>query len=187
MLQTDSGYKKYAGFWLRFFAATIDKIVEAVVLLGAMFGYLQLYDYLGFSEVCYGERVLFAVFFLIVVCGSIRALFITSNLQATPGKVLFSLKVVDTNDKKIKSFFRAYFRETSFIFLRLLISIIITYYANVYIEGTESEELINDRTIILEGILILWFLPIAFTPEKTAIHDVIFNTRVVHDIYAKKT
>jgi uncharacterized RDD family membrane protein YckC len=79
---------RYAGFWVRFWAALIDSIcLLPVYFLQAILDGMDFYGY--------------SFMFTLILCCSYYAFFESSIWQATPGKKLFGLKVIDVSGRRI--------------------------------------------------------------------------------------
>jgi uncharacterized RDD family membrane protein YckC len=79
---------RYAGFWIRFWAALVDSIcLLPVFFLQAILDGLNFYGY--------------SFFVTVFLCCGYYAFFESGGWQATPGKKLFGLKVIDTLGEKI--------------------------------------------------------------------------------------
>jgi uncharacterized RDD family membrane protein YckC len=92
--------KKYAGFWFRFLAYIIDSIILSFGFTIIMsFWDLLIAESFSLVENFYLLFVIYAV--SIVGMWLYYALFESSNIQATPGKLALNLKVTDLEGKKI--------------------------------------------------------------------------------------
>jgi uncharacterized RDD family membrane protein YckC len=94
---------KYASFWTRLVAFIIDGIIVGVILFILLFLVIGVPNY---SPMMYGgmwnnfHGGLYALISALVAL-LWSALFESSKLQATPGKMLFKLKVTDMNGNRI--------------------------------------------------------------------------------------
>lgn len=94
----------YGGFWIRFVAAIVDGLITAV----PNFVFTFLAEFAAATSAPAGSpaRVAFGMSVLINVISIVigwlyEAMFTTSTYQATPGKMLFGLKVVDLQGNRI--------------------------------------------------------------------------------------
>jgi uncharacterized RDD family membrane protein YckC len=94
----DAGSVEYAGFWIRVLAVFIDSILILCVmipLLGAIYGW----DYfLNFLEPLDESRSLISSgtdFFISYVLPAVATIVFWKTRQATPGKMMLSMKIVD--------------------------------------------------------------------------------------------
>lgn len=89
---SDAGSVEYAGFWQRLLAAFIDVILLLCIttpLLGAIYGWDYFLD---------GSRSLLpsgAEFFITYVLPALATIVFWKTRQATPGKMMLSMKIVD--------------------------------------------------------------------------------------------
>lgn len=97
------------------------------------------------------------------------ALFESSKFSATPGKIVFKMRVLTKDNVKLK-FWRSCFR------FWLLQVPLFTY----MISGTNyfviSSQYVSVITITLG---LIWFLPIYFTKDRKCMHDILSGTKVV--------
>jgi uncharacterized RDD family membrane protein YckC len=82
---------KYAGFWLRVGATLIDSILMVVVLLPLL---VAIYGWTYFERAAAGVSGSYDWFFTGVL-PAVAVILFWLKLQATPGKMLLSAKVVD--------------------------------------------------------------------------------------------
>ena len=103
----------FAGFWIRFGAFIVDYVVTYVVAFAIGFAYGS---YLARNGVVLltEEDVLFltAISYLIIIL--YHTFFISSEYQATPGKILLGIKVVDYDGQRV-SVAKAFGRTLSYI------------------------------------------------------------------------
>jgi len=124
---------QYAGFWRRFVAYSIDGLILSVpnVILGMIYGLqlLRLFDFsdggvdFDFGQI--GALIASAIWlamlsFLLQVL--YYALFESSRLQATPGKMALGIVVTDLTGRRV-SFARALGRNLGKIISSLILSI----------------------------------------------------------------
>jgi uncharacterized RDD family membrane protein YckC len=111
-------YFSYGGFWIRFVAAIIDGLITAIPtgIVGALIA-----SSAG-GPGARGEAELISNVISLVVGWLYEALFTASSYQATPGKLLFGLRVTDTQGNTI-SFARATGRHFAKIVSAIIIGI----------------------------------------------------------------
>jgi len=115
----------YGGFWIRLLAYIVDGIILNIVfwILALLFGVSIMGDMSdpaameGMSGAMAGVQILGLVIFLVY-----GAAFNSSNLQATPGKLLVRLKVTDDSGGKL-TFLRALGREAAKIISSIILLI----------------------------------------------------------------
>lgn len=81
---------RYAGFWIRFVATIIDSILIMVVTWPLLIGIYGM-EYLESTELAQGP----AEIFISWVLPAVLVIFFWVKSQATPGKMLTGIKVVD--------------------------------------------------------------------------------------------
>lgn len=164
--------KNYAGFWKRFVSFIIDKIIISfigTIILLPVFLVISVvflnstifenYKYSKFTQYSYDFNdnalpeilliiagILIIVFIKIVISYFYYALFESSAKQATPGKMIVNLVVVDLNGNRI-SFSRASGR-----YFGKILSGIIFYIGYIIAAFTERKQALHD---ILSGCLVL--------------------------------
>lgn len=95
-----------AGFWVRFVAALVDGIIVACLefpidrLIGVDYNNLE-----------FSPSTVFSFLISLTIIFFYYGWFY-KNKGATPGKILMGLRVIDKNNGKNLSYFRAFFRET---------------------------------------------------------------------------
>ncbi|WP_341793824.1 MULTISPECIES: RDD family protein [unclassified Rickettsia] len=150
----------YCGVWRRFGAYIIDLLtllfttfcISFILYFFLKIPYLNksFYDWFSIEE----NFIIFIIINMIFFTAQIIlywVLFESSKLQATPGKYLLNMKIINKNETKI-SFLKSFFR--------LLVNILIIIF------GFGIVEIINIFCIV-------------FTKQKTSIPDMICGTRVV--------
>ncbi len=112
---------KYPAFWVRFAACLIDMVILAIpfvlLLIGVPFATALITDQNTVSTI--GLLSLSAALLLHPVYGG---LFEASKFQATPGKMIFKIKVTDINGQRC-SVARSLARRLSFLFSQLALLI----------------------------------------------------------------
>ncbi|MGI4850546.1 MAG: RDD family protein [Janthinobacterium lividum] len=105
----------YGGFWRRVGAAIIDAIIFMTFCL--LLAILLYFDYKNKNPLTeLGRfRIIILGFILYFVPMFYKIIFTSSKFQATPGKMLFSLKVVDSTGNRLTTF-RSFIRCFSEIF-----------------------------------------------------------------------
>jgi len=141
----DSREMHYAGFWIRFLARFLDGIISGVVIVffAFIFG-LILAMFIGATKTASGQPVMPAalglgIFIVEIVCIIGYEVFFLGKFGATPGKMIFKLKVVTADGEPI-SYKRALGRYFCF-FLNVF-----TIYIGFIIAGFDSEKrALHDR------------------------------------------
>jgi len=123
----------------------------------------------------------------------ILAIFATSRWQATPGKRIVNIYLASRNGEKLQ-FSTAFERFFSLPLFLLMIQIFErrenyaaldelkrSHTATANLDFLQTH--LNGPATKITGFIVMmvimaWFLRIFFTPEKTAMHDTLFNTRV---------
>ncbi len=163
---------KYAGFWIRFVAYIIDKIIISIIqsvliipitvafgLLSPFWnhadnfpqytsvGFVSTNDFGDFSTMGFWMLLLMLIFFLQAVGWLYYSLLESSSKQATLGKAALGLKVVGKNYNRI-----TFLRATARYFSKIISSL----------------------------MLMFGFIIAGFTPKKQALHDFIAETFVIY-------
>lgn len=165
----DSG-SPYAGFWRRALAALVDSTLQlltfVVVIVIAMWSNNSLYAAIKGEDLEY-LRVMtiyfMCIFILIIV--SYHALCESSPMQATPGKLLFAIKVTNATGGQI-GLIRATIRTWP-----LWITAVFTIMDIA--TGDEGSGLIANLLAIVACIVV------AFTEKKQGLHDMLAGTLLV--------
>jgi len=174
----------YAGFWRRSIAASLDTIV-----FFGVYALLEAFTNLSFTNVN-------AIYYCIMTCYYI--LMTTSKYQATLGQMIMNIKVGDIARYKL-SLAQSSLRYILFILPALPIMFYTIHPSadqmmatfeqleNVppeelesYIMSSETMDEMSRFFMMFFATCILslvWFLPIAFTKEKTGLHDLISKQR----------
>lgn len=130
---------------------------------------------------------------IIVSWSGLLGFFILGKKQATPGKAIMGLKIIST--KGDLKFFQGFMRFSSLPLLLLAIQTPARqqkYSALEQIAGDPKiaedkeklAELLNTpldsiTSIIVIALISVWYLLIVYSKERTAIHDMLFDTRVI--------
>ena len=111
----------FAGFWIRFGAFIVDYVVTYVVTFAIGFAYGSYLARNG-AVLLTEEDVLFltAISYLIIIL--YHTFFISSEYQATPGKILLGIKVVDYDGQRV-SVAKAFGRTLSYFLSGIIIGI----------------------------------------------------------------
>lgn len=142
---------KYAGFWIRFWAASVDSITLIPISLLVFFKFgmdsFGLFASGGIENGLFGYGVLY--FLLgIIIPWVYFSLFESGGWQATPGKRLMGIYVVSSYGEKI-SFGRATARHFSKILSQLLF-----YIGYIMVGVTDNKQGLHDKicnTLVLRG------------------------------------
>jgi len=196
---------RYAGFWTRFTAYALDTLILGIPfvliimpIIGAiafdaeelrkqmktedLHGYYALYK----SMIEAGLLCMFA-------WAAIMALITISKWQATPGKRIMDIYVIDDKGGKAK-FVQCFLRYMALPLLLMTVQTPERYYIYENLEKlsvnatptqadleqsfmTPISELVSLASLV---IICLWYGLIAMRPQKTAGHDILFNTRVIY-------
>lgn len=138
--------RRPAGFWMRFWAYTVD-----IIIVSCINGILLI----PFKFINDGAPITIGVWSVAGVIGTIVLylyfLLMTKFYGQTVGKMIFGLKVIRKDDGSL--------RWSDLIF----------------------REVIGRFIYRVIGILTLLYLIVAFDPKKQGIHDMIGDTRVIHE------
>lgn len=165
----DSG-SPYAGFWRRVLASLVDSVLQLVT--AAMFIFLAFLSNDSLYAAMEAEdlemlrlmQIYFVGGFTLIVL-SYHTLFESSPMQATPGKLLFSIKVTDPLGQPI-GLIRAAFRSWP-LWVVGVFSIFDT------ATGSEGSALIANLLSLVACIVV------AFTAQKQGLHDILAGTLLV--------
>ncbi len=143
------------GFWVRFAAIMIDGVILGIALspILAVFGILFAVGTGGDPATIQDNPTLLVGFYIVYYTVYFVAMFLYfgwfyKNKGATPGKLIFKLRVHHAESGRHIGYWHAFGRET----LGKMISAL---------------------------TLLIGYLMVVFHPEKRALHDLIFGTRVV--------
>lgn len=165
------GGKPYGGFWRRFFAAIIDGLILWIPIVPIMLagGFMEIMsmdpEYLMANPEAAQLPVWVGIASAVVVL-VYKIAFETSNLRATPGKLLFGMRVTDGTGAKL-SFVPALVRSWPWWAGSLILVV-------DSLLGT-GQILSNSVSVaaLLSGLII------AFTPHKQGFHDMMAKALVV--------
>jgi uncharacterized RDD family membrane protein YckC len=158
VLPMDETPVRYAGFWLRFFAAFLDMVIVPTLLLLIVIFIALIWSIVGMFVTTTGlvlphVTVTFAGMGIALISMSIlilsflyEPLMLSSRYQATIGMMMLSLKIVDIDMKPI-GFGTA--------FLRMLCE------------------------YLSSALFFIGYIMIAFTPRKQGLHDKIMDTYIL--------
>lgn len=138
--------KRPAGFWMRFWAYTVDLIIVWCVN-GILLSPFKFFDDAGQMQI--GIWTLATVIATVVLY--LYFLIMTKIFSQTVGKMIFGLKVI-RKDETSPSWNDILFREIIGRFIHRVFS-----------------------------ILTLLYIVVAFEPLKQGVHDMLANTRVIHE------
>lgn len=196
---------EYASFWSRVGANALDQIIIGIpvfVLLGQVIPYLVDFDSIEASPnketkllIEFLKNLIFVEIIAVGMWSAVMAFFITSAWQASPGKRIMGLYIIRSDGGKPTAV-QTFLRFASLPLLILLAQIferdeIYSKLEELDKSGKELktiEELFaflsdsqNAAYSDLAAMLIggFWLLLIVFTKQKTAGHDILFETRVV--------
>ncbi len=186
----------YAGLLVRLMAALIDVIIMTPIvwavarLIGAeptqMPSFNEMLEGVSPPEATTAQRIANFLSWIIVIAYSVY--FIISKKQATPGKRMMNIYVATKDGQKL-SVNRASARilvsilsATLFLFGVALLTFAFIYLKTVSL-SIFSYLFISIIVLFVSSLCMYGLLIIAFTKEKTALHDIICGTRV---FYGKK-
>jgi uncharacterized RDD family membrane protein YckC len=133
---------RYAGFWIRFWAAVVDLLVLAPPLVLVLF-------FISFGgENVDGLGLIAQSIFSFIIYPFYFSFFESSRWQATPGKRLLGLRVTDLNGYRI-SFSRAIRRNVS-----KFLSGLVLYVGYIMVGLTEKKQGLHDKlagTVVVYG------------------------------------
>jgi len=170
----------YAGFWIRGLAGSIDCIFFIIL---AVLCFLFSNNLLGY----YIYNFIGLLYYVVLE---------SSKYQGSLGKIIIGLKVINLGGAKI-SFSKAVIRYIAFMLPAIpfawvstlsynpeLIAASQSYYQNPQAQ-MNSPVLVSYGIKYMASLLFLvifsfiWYLPIAFTKQKTGLHDLLSKTRVI--------
>lgn len=205
-METSSTIRKpeYARFSQRLLAHVIDSLIiglpvmlfTLITIVPALFDLEALKTakpgmdaYLG-----YYQNAVYLSLATAAIMAAALASFASSNWQATPGKRIVGIYLTTSNGGKpnFPSLFGRFISLPLFVLMAQSFERYETYQKleefktsgktinsmqdmQLYLTGPVAEI----TSLIVLGIILFWYLHIFFTPEKTALHDMLFNTRVV--------
>jgi uncharacterized RDD family membrane protein YckC len=122
---SDSVRKIYGGFWVRTAAFVIDLIILTAIILSIGGAIYIIPDILGIKETVFIQVLLmwWPLIFWLMVPWLYCVLWESSKVRATPGKLVFSLVVVDKEGKRLGFLHasgRYWIKAISFVILRLI-------------------------------------------------------------------
>ncbi|WP_342270356.1 RDD family protein [Rickettsia endosymbiont of Orchestes rusci] len=157
----------YCGFWRRSGSAFIDGAIQLLITFCLLFCKLKFFypatpllaleDYLAYLTITSN------IILITIATMLYYALFESSKLQATPGKYLLNMKIINKADGTRMSFLKSFFRVSLSFVLGM-------------IDDLMNVQIISIIHVILVTVSVLC---IAFTKQKTSIPDMICGTRVV--------
>ena len=197
--------QKYAGFWPRFTAYALDTLILGIpfaliimpLIYSVAFDAEELKkqmtsdDVRGYFELY--SSIIKAAIISLFVWAAMLALITNTRWQATPGKRIMEIYVTDADGDKPK------FRQLFLRYLALPIFILTIQTPERFYIYENLQALAQNATATqadlqqsfitpISGLVSLasfvvicaWYGLIAFRPQKTAGHDILFNTRVVY-------
>jgi uncharacterized RDD family membrane protein YckC len=121
---------QYAGFWIRLLAAFLDWVIFGIPLfildvvifmlvtgsgIGEYFEYLSGENYHGTYEIIFTIiQIILSIWYYVYL--------VSSKMQATPGKAILGLKIINKHGEKL-SFWHAFGRNLAYIPSALLLGI----------------------------------------------------------------
>lgn len=172
-------YMKYAGCMRRIFAYIIDSIMFVVLSSMIFWAASSILLFSTKTDTAWDKNEIIINLITLFISIFYFAFLESSKLQATIGKLLLGIRVTDTDGVRI-SFSRALFRSTV-IFLPIALFFTIIYCLDSLKIFNEFKFYLGLFGGILEiAFVMLFYIPIIFTKEKTSVSDMISKTRVVH-------
>jgi uncharacterized RDD family membrane protein YckC len=168
-----------AGFWRRWAACVIDELI---------FGFFLMLPFIALLGPAWILQHIGPYFAFILLCYiAYYVLFLSSIYQATPGKWLMSVYIVSAEDQGRLSPARALGRFAVFTGPGIVMLFIFPFFAGQLLSGNSPEEaraifaspIFRDIRRVSGLYVLLLAATIAFTREKTGIHDLICKTRAV--------
>ena len=173
-----NGEVQYAGFWRRVSASIVDLIIFTVIFTFIIsiinfFGVLDNTKYITSSHTedylpPEAEYIIQFIYSALTIC------FLISPWQATPGKYITGLYVVDKSNKKI-TIKRA--------FVRTLLIMVLVIVSDLFDPSKAENGLVGFGLqvmgLIYFFIILIWYGMAGVTKQKTALHDIIAGTRVI--------
>lgn len=196
---------KYAGFWTRFTAYVLDSLILGipfVLIVMPIIGQFALdveavrqqieSEDLSQYFALYSALVKVAVM-CAVVWATILALLTCSKWQATPGKRIMEIFVMDSSGGKPK-FLQCFLRYLALPLLLLTIQTPERFYiyenlealaqnadaSQADLQASFNTPISGFVSLLTLAVLCVWYGLIAMRPQKTAGHDILFNTRVIY-------
>ena len=133
---------RYAGFWLRFIAIILDRLVQGAVLVPmyfvVMFLYQQISDYQWTADELQETVIAFMYVIFIPLDWIYYTAFESTKWQATPGKKLMALKVTDLSGDRIG------FGKANARYWSKILSTLILYIGYIMVGCTERKQGLHD-------------------------------------------
>lgn len=165
----DSG-SPYAGFWRRVLASLVDSVLQLVTAMmfillaflsdGSLYAAIKAED----QEMLRFMEIYFVGGFTLIIL-SYHTLFESSPMQATPGKLLFAIKVTDSLGQQL-GLLQAAFRSWPLWIVGVF---------NVIDTATGSE----GSALIANLLSLVACIVVAFTAQKQGLHDILAGTLLV--------
>lgn len=196
---------QYAGFWTRFTAYSLDSIIVGIpfaVFVMPLAGALlfnsdalreQLENQTPQNFFALYQSMIKAVIVLTVLWAAVLAFISNTKWQATPGKRIMGIYVIDASGAK-PSFLQLFWRYASLPLAVLTIQTPERYYIYDALQAvaqsgtTDMAEVAKSFATPISGLvglatlvlICVWYALAAFRKQKTALHDILFNTRVIY-------
>ena len=196
---------QYAGFWTRFTAYTLDSLILgipfALIIMPIIYSLffdaeeltrqMQSDDVRGYFELY--SSIIKAAIISLIAWAAMLVLITNTRWQATPGKRIMGIYVTDAEGGKPK-FVQLFLRSLALPILILTVQTPERFYIYENLEvlaqnATATQADLQQSFLTpISGLVSLasfviicaWYGAIAFRPQKTAGHDILFNTRVIH-------
>ncbi len=196
---------QYASFWTRLTAYVLDALILGIPfalfvmpIIGSFVIDTELVreqmnsGNLGEYYSLYTSMITVAIS-CIVVWAALLALVTSSKWQATPGKRIMGVYVSDADGGKA-NFLQCFFRFAALPLLMMTIQTPERFYIYDNLQelaqnpAATEDDLHQSFTTPISGfiglvsllVLCVWYGLVAMRPQKTAGHDILFNTRVIH-------
>lgn len=197
--------QKYAGFWPRFTAYILDSLIlgipfvlivmpiigEMVMDVAVVKKQIESEDLSQYYSL-YSSMIKAAIF-SIIAWAALLAGITCSKWQATPGKRIMEIFVTDADGGKPK-FLQCFMRYMALPLLILTIQTPERFYVYENLEALAQNPAATDAdlqqsfmtpisgfiSIASLVVVCVWYGLISARPHKTAGHDILFNTRVIH-------
>jgi len=134
---------RYCGFWRRFSAWVVDKIIifafiSILVILVSFVPYIILWEFFGIDITPELDFWIAVLIITIIFDWLYHAIFESSKLKATPGKLLMRMAVLDKNLKRIS------FNKANIRYWGKLLSSLFLFIGFIEISFTEKKQGLHD-------------------------------------------
>ncbi len=197
---------KYAGFWVRFLASSLDQLIIGIpvfIMLGEISPLFIDYSAIRASankDLTLVQSFIGNLIYLEIIASflwaAIFAYCFTTRWQASPGKRIMGIYVIKANGGKVP-FLDGFLRCASLPLFMLLVQIFarddiykrlgeLAEHPEKYKTLEQMLAFVSGSEVVAQSSMVAfllgatWVGMIAFTRQKTAFHDILFETRVVY-------